>query len=262
MSQYFKLLALEVRRFRYVLAGIMVYTLIVECVAVALDINNHSRLFEWNNDSRHSFAEVIRNTQSGFQLAIVIPVAVLLAYALLIWYRDWFGRHPFIYRQMTIPGGRAPLYFSKLTAILLFVFSMVAWQLVLMSVLRIEYVWLTPDAMQEAVDFTEAMTSNEVFNTFLLPPSFKAFALNYGLGILLILILFTGVLMERSYRIMGIVAGLIYAALNVTLLILPTTFGLYLYSSEIWAICLIVFGLEVAAALWISLILVSKKVSA
>ncbi|MFC3800615.1 hypothetical protein [Cohnella sp. GCM10012308] len=269
MSHYFKLLALEVRRFRYILAGLMLFTLIVECAAVATEIHRFANLYRVKEGTREpgvmpdtlSFAEVIGNTQRGFALGILVPLVALIAYVLLIWYRDWFGRHPFAYRQLMVPGGRIPLYFAKLTAILLFVLSMLAWQLLSMPVLKLEYNMLIPELLKEPSLFTDAMYASEVFK-LLLPLHFEQFLINYGLGLLAVLLVFAGILLERSYRIRGIIIGVLYIALNITLLVLATmSIELPLYPSEARAVCMTILGLEVAGAIWLSLKLITGKVS-
>ncbi|SFB44326.1 hypothetical protein SAMN05216312_108139 [Cohnella sp. OV330] len=269
MSHYFKLLALEVRRFRYILAGMMAYALIVECLAVAREIHNYANRYGIKEGTRepgvlpqtYSFADVIGNVQSGFALAVVLPLAALLAYVLLIWYRDWFGRHPFAFRLLMVPGGRISLYFAKLTAILLFIFSMLAWQLVAMAILKLEYAVVTPELLKESSRFTDAMYASEIFK-LLLPLRFTQFLINYGMGLLAVMLVFAGILLERSYRIRGIVIAALYLALNVTLLVLASmSIELPLYPSETVAVCLTIFGLEVAGAIWLSLKLITGKVS-
>lgn len=269
MSHYFKLLALEVRRFRYFLVGMMLLTIIVECAAVATEIHRFANLYGVKEGTREpgvlpetiSFADVIGNAQQGFALAIVVPLAALLAYVLLIWYRDWFGGHPFAFRLLTVPGGRIPIYFAKLTAILLFVLSMLAWQLLAMAVLKLEYAMLTPELLKEPSRFTDAMYASEIFK-LLLPLHFTQFLINYGMGLLAVLLVFAGILLERSYRIRGIVYAALYLALNITLLVLATmSIELPLYPSETMAVCLTIFGLEVAGAIWLSLKLITRKIS-
>ncbi|MDG0793724.1 hypothetical protein OMP38_25005 [Cohnella ginsengisoli] len=270
MRHYFKLLALEVRRFRWIMVGMMLYTLVVECAAVAIDIHNFANRYGIKEGTRepgvvpqsYSFADVIGNTQGGFALGIFIPVAVLVAYVLVIWYRDWFGRHPFAFRQLMLPGGRIPLYFAKLTAIFLFVFSMLALQLVAMAILKLEYAMVTPELLKEPSRFTDAMYASEIFK-LLLPLHFSQFLTNYGMGFLGVLLVFAGILLERSYRIRGIVLAALYLALNITLLVLASMSNeLSLYPSETIAVCLTIFGLEVAGAIWLSLKLITRKISA
>jgi len=161
-----------------------------------------------------------------------------------------------------VPGGRTPLYFAKLTAFLLFVFGMLAWQLLLVAALQLEYAWLSPEWMKAPSVFTDAMYASRVFQ-LILPLDFTEFLINYGFGILLVLLAFAGILFERSYRIRGLLIGILYLVLNVVLFIYSThAFDGFLYPDEQLAVCLTIFGLEVAAALWISLKLINRKVSA
>ncbi|MFD2333387.1 hypothetical protein ACFSR7_29355 [Cohnella sp. GCM10020058] len=269
MSHYFKLLALEVRRFRYILAGLLTYVLIVEILAVAAEIRNFSKRSGLKDVTRDpsvrldtlSFADVIGNTQRGFALAIIVPLVAIMAYVLVIWYRDWSGRHPFSYRQLMIPGGRIPLYFAKLTAILLLIFVTLAWQLFSMAGLRLEYALLTPEILKEPVIFTDAMYASEIFK-LLLPLRFEDFLVHYSLGLLVLLLAFAGILLERSYRILGIAIAVIYIIVNITLLSFSANgFGFPLYPGEAMSVCLTIFGLEVAGAIWLSLKLITSKIA-
>lgn len=278
MSVYMKLLALEVRRFRYMLVLLMLYTLVVEWLSVWQEIKSFSdrfgrqrampgsfddsgNLISGSKQATLPFADVLGNAQQGFALAIIVPLAVLLAYVLFIWYRDWVGKHPFVYRQLMLPGGRTPLYFAKLTALLLFIFTMLGWQLLLLPLLQLEYEWLAPAWMQESSLFTDAIVSNRVIY-LLLPISFTAFLYQYAVGIWLVLLLFVAILLERSYRIRGIVYAVLYIAVNVALLgVFAYSLERYLYFSEMRAVLMTIYGLEVAAAIWLSMRLINRKVS-
>jgi uncharacterized membrane protein len=55
----------------------------------------------------------------------------------------------------------------------------------------------------------------------IIPQSFPEFILYYGLGFMAILILFTAILFERSYRIKGIFMGAIYSCLALIIFFLP-----------------------------------------
>ncbi|MEK0315837.1 hypothetical protein [Cohnella sp. 56] len=265
MTVYMKLLAMEVRRFRFPLAGIMLYTLLVEWIVLAQMLRSYAVRLRPRAGTQLgggvpqplTFADAIGNSQRGFALAVAIPFAVLLAYVLIIWYRDWFGKQPFIYRQLMVPGGRTPMYFAKLTAILLFIFAMLAWQLLLMPVLQLEYAWLAPAWLKEDSLFTDAMYASRILE-MLLPLDFATFAARYGIGIWLVLLVFTGILLERSYRIRGLILAIFYMALNFIALGLTSS---RLYPYEARALMLTIYGLEVAVAIWLSLRLINRKVS-
>jgi len=275
MNRFLKLVNMEIHRFRYILASLMAVTMVcqfssliwtIQRVVSAKEKGLTQAVVGFDVPKMLTFPWAIGSTRQWFMIPILLSVAVLLLYALIIWYRDWFGRSTFIYRLLMLPSARWILYVSKLTAILLFVFSMLAFQLVLLATEKMLFNMIVPVDIRTDTTFAEAITMNDALQ-FLLPKQFEQFIYYYGLGMIGIIVMFTAVLIERSYRRWGILYGVSYFAVCVAVIVSPMVLlGIdrssgYWYPNEIYmmelAVCLLVPVISIGLGFW----LLCKKIT-
>ena len=135
---------------------------------------------------------------------------LLMIYVFFIWYRDWFGKNTFSYRLLMLPTARINIYLAKATTILLYVLGLVALQLLLLPVEGQVLQWMVPS------EFRTDLSINEITNfqdlRIFFPNTFIEFILYYGGGMAAVFIVFTAILFERSFRIKGIIYGVLYCA--------------------------------------------------
>ncbi|GAV12989.1 hypothetical protein [Paenibacillus sp. NAIST15-1] len=257
MNRYLKLVHMEIYRFRYILASLMVVTMVCQFSSFILTIKD-ALAFKAKNGMGYddiglpdilTFPWAILKTKEWFFLPILLSITVLVLYTLLIWYRDWFGRSTFIYRLLMLPTKRWMLYVSKLTAIIMFVFSMIAFQLVLLVGENMIFKAMVPAELRADSTFVEAISMNEALK-MLLPKQFEQFIYCYGLGIVAVMVIFTAVLLERSYRRIGVLYAFAYFAGSAILVVYPILFlrmDGYWYPIEI-------FGMHLGACLLVAVI--------
>lgn len=268
MIRYLKLVHLEVHRFRFALLGLMTLTAIIQLIGLIK--TTRLRVDEIREASglqdtaylKFSFADVVGAMQFWFTLPILICSTVLGLYVFLIWYRDWMGRDKFAYRMFTLPMARRNVYLAKATAIFIFVFTMIAFQLLLLMVERELFNTIVPTEYRMSSFFAEAVASYWVFDLVLLPLNFLQFLVYYGLGILAVFTIFTAVLLERSYRWYGIVYAILYLAAcggAIGYAANVSYFG-YLYPREITTIRISIYLIVMGATLALGFRLVTKKI--
>jgi hypothetical protein len=281
MNRYLKLVHMEIHRFRYILAGLMAITAVVQIgVIISTLVSEVSTRKEalLNNQTIHSgsaffpsgklsFASTMFGIQFWFALPILLSVAVLGLYIFLIWYRDWFGRQTFVYRLLLLPTARRHIYLAKATAILIFILGMVAFQLLLLPIENTIFNLMVPGEMSEGSYFADVISANQAL-AFLLPQNFDQFVFSYGLGFSAVLALFTAILLERSYRRLGIPYAILYLiACAAAVMILPVSSqtnsnpSAYLYPAEFFTIEMVIFALVVATSLWLGFRLLTKKIT-
>ncbi|SFS84768.1 hypothetical protein [Paenibacillus sp. BC26] len=279
MNRFLKLLHMEVSRFWKLYVTLFVMTLFMQCGGILYESNKYMQVVKDKmGPATSTFAKFaaengvvsFSDMMSRANLFILAPIALciggLALYVFLIWYREWMGKNMFIYRLLMLPTERRHLYLAKLSAILLFVFGLVAFQLL---ILPLESALFTSVVDQELRGGAETLTSviqNHSFLQILVPRTFTELILYYGSGALFVIILFTAILLERSYRLKGIVAGVIYIGVACLLLIAPMLImnrdiNDYLYPNEIFIIEFIIAVLIGAMSLAISFFLMNKKIS-
>jgi hypothetical protein len=135
-----------------------------------------------------------------------------------------------------------------------------------MPIAREIYTMIAPADQLEFSYIADALLASRLFS-LLLPGSFGTFVVHYGLGIIGVLVAFTAILLERSFRLIGIAYGLAYAAFCVILVsypayVLSMSYPGYLYVEEMFAIQLAILLLVALVSIWLALYLLKKKVSA
>lgn len=252
MKSYLKLVNFEMSRFfklYLILIGLTIVSQLIGSVVVSKGyVNNANEVIYENQLPMSQYIEQYgefsfnRFVFSGwFGMPIVFCVAMLMIYVFFIWYRDWFGKNTFIYRLLMLPTERLNIYFAKLTTIMLFVLGLIALQILLIPIeLKIVYS-IVP------ADFRTNLPFYEIYRVDLLswlyPNTFIEFVLIYGIGLIFVAVIFTGILIERSYRLKGIFLAIVYGMLSfgffIAPLVLNSLYTNYFYPNEIFVMVLV-----------------------
>lgn len=276
MIRFLKLVNFELNRFRKIYVTLLLLTLLSQIAGVlrstkgylndAYEIINLEKLTEK--------AYVLENGGFTFShitgtLLFLGPIALsavaLIFYIFLIWYRDWFGKNTFVYRLLMMPTSRMSVYLSKATAIFLMVLGLVAFQLMILPLENTIFEWMIPETfLNYSMTIDSIINSNSLLR-IIIPGTFSGFLINYGMGLMIMFILFAIILFERSYRIKGIVMGILYAAAVSALFVAPLmamAYGvIYLYSGEIVGVLLFLSIFITGLTLWVSRWLITKKIT-
>ena len=276
MSNYLKLVNFELSRFMKLYVVMICFTIIMQITGVIVKSKSYMGLAnEEMYQNMMSKAEFINQhgefsfywlTQSiWFMGPIGLCGAALLFYMFLIWYRDWLGKNTFIYRLLMIPTARMNVYLAKATTIFLMVIGMVALQLALFPVEAVVMQWMVPVDFRLDLSLLETIFSLN-FAAVLFPLTPTEFILWYGAGAISIMVIFTAILFERSFRWKGILIGLVYIALSAGLIMLPVLIddffmNGYLYPIELIGTTVLMGLLVTGISLFTSHYLLNKKVT-
>lgn len=277
MKSYLKLLNFELNRFMKLYLLLMLFVGIVQTATVIFYSFTYMQLVKDASASsrmtpekfiesywKFSLAEVIYT--NGFMIPIIIAVAGLVFYMFFIWYRDWFARNTFIFRLLMLPTDRMNIYFAKLTTIMLTVFGMLAFQIVMLLFYKQIVEWIVPLVYREDLSIGILISSSLYLNMFI-PSSFSSFIVTYGLGFTAVVVVFTIILLERSYKWIGLIYGIIYASVALLIYALPVIIQfivfnkIYLYLEELFWIEVAITILIVICSLVMSNYLLKKKVT-
>ncbi|MCA9765632.1 MAG: hypothetical protein KC455_04350 [Carnobacterium sp.] len=276
MKNYLKLVSFELSRFIKIYIALIVVTTVSQFAGVFSQSRNYAATVNQTlqqesfslNDYFVSYPPLtfINVTVSGwFIIPIIFSAAALVFYSFFIWYRDWFGKNAFIYRLLMLPTNRINLFFSKLTAILLMVLGLVATQLILIPLESALFNQLLPDYLRYNLS-TQTIISSSEYLSVLFPDSFIQFLIYYGLGSLVLIVLFTIILFERSFHLKGIVFGGLFGAGTFILMLSPFIIQTklspyYLYPIENFAIELFLGIVISIFSIWVSHYLLNKKIT-
>lgn len=213
---------------------------------------------------RFSLGEIIGTMP--FLVPIALSVAAIAFYIFFIWYRDWLGKNTFVYRLLMLPTSRMNVFFAKLMTIMTSVLGLVAIQFMFLYIYRTIIKWIIPQVYRQDLDVVRAAGTSE-YLSIILPKSMEEFFIAYGLGMLVVILIFTAILMERSFRFLGIVYGGFFIGIAVLLFILPTLiqvffFGtVYLYPGEFFIVQFMLWLIILVISLLASRYLLKNKVT-
>jgi len=273
MKNYLKLLNFEVNRFfklYLTLIGLIIVSQFIGAVVVSKgymnDVDqviykNQLSMSQYTEDyGLFSFDQFVGS--EWFLLPIFFSIAVLMIYVFFIWYRDWFGKNTFIYRLLMLPTERITIYFSKLTTIMLLVLGLVALQMVLISIEMQIVNSIIPTDLQSHFSIYD-FDSLEMLD-WLYPNTLTEFFLIYGVGLIFVAVLFTAILIERSYGLKGIFIAIVYGMLSFGVFIAPLLVNRllngYFYSLEVFLMELVISIIVLVSAIWIANHLLKYKI--
>jgi hypothetical protein len=268
MNRYWKLLNWEINRMSKFYAVLMLIILLSQMAGVVLFANKFMNKTHINMEKDHlSMTEYAANhgrvsfenhgvSNLWFMAPIALCAGVLLIYVFLIWYREWFGKNTFIYRLLMLPTSRMNIYLAKMSTIFLFVLGLIAFQMLILPLQIFVFNVIIPSELRESISIIEMIQRNQ-FLSILIPQYLIKFILYYSAGLMGVIVVFTAILLERSFHIKGIVAGLFYGVAAGCIFISPALitnkwFPNYFYPNEIIFMEMVVGLLIICGSLWFS----------
>ncbi|WP_208560700.1 hypothetical protein [Marinilactibacillus kalidii] len=197
---------------------------------------------------------------------LALGISGFLFYSIYIWYREWLGKNTFVYRLLMLPIPRIFIFFSKLFTVFIGIFSLLSIQYVMIRLFYFISPSLVSSDLYKQVDVSEVISSHRAF-AFLFPESFGLFAGLYSIGLVFLLVLFTGILLERSFRITGFIYGIVYAVISLVLIVLPSFIPTIfknqyiLYPSEILLLIIAAAIIVSVVSIFLSKYLLEKKIT-
>ncbi len=274
MNRYLKLVNFEFNRLWklfLILAGMIVFFQIIGVIFEAQsyvnlaneliyhELMSKSEFFQQNG--KLSLATIAMTM--WFMIPIALSIAVLLIYIFFTWYREWLGKNAFSYRLFMLPTARINIYLAKATTIFIVVLSLIALQLLLLPVESQVLQWMVPKEFR--IDASIYGITETYYFKILYPNTFREFLLYYGGGMTAVLMVFTAILFERSFRIKGIFYGIIYVSLSLVIFFAPLLVNVFilnnfLYPMELFFMELLAGLIVLAGAILTGHFLIKNKV--
>ncbi len=172
---------------------------------------------------------VISELASITKFIMAFAVLLCLLYSLVIWYRDYFSKSKTIATLLMLPQKRFNIYISKLITVIMMIFGIMSIQFLFWFIdLVIVKVILNVNVDGFINVFKTILGSqNRISNLIFAQPI--DFIMINTLGVILaVTVIFTGVMIERSYRKIGPVLGSIYIVACIMIYIATiTNYGNY-----------------------------------
>ncbi|MEY9973512.1 hypothetical protein ABH966_003912 [Lysinibacillus sp. RC46] len=273
MKNFFKLLNFEVNRIfklYLTLIGLIIVSQFIGAIVVSKVYMNDADQVMYKNQlsmsqyiKEYGVSPFHRFIESGwFMMPIFFSIAMLMIYVFFIWYRDWFGKNTFIYRLLMLPTERISIYLAKLTTVMLLVLGLVTLQILLIPIEIQIFNSIIPTDLQSHFSFYD-IYSLRMWG-WLYPKTLTEFILIYGVGLIFVTVLFTAILIERSYGLKGIFFAIIYGMLSFGVLFVPILVNEfdsgYFYALEVFLMELVMSVIVLSSAIWIANHLLKYKI--
>ncbi|WP_260285185.1 hypothetical protein [Peribacillus aracenensis] len=275
MMRYIKLVNFEINRFSKIYLSLLLITLVSQFAGVlivtksllndAKEIISNEKLSEAAyvaNYGAIDFTHIVHTL--FFAGPIALCAVALIFYIFLIWYRDWVGKNTFIYRLLMLPASRLSIYLSKATAIFLMVLGMVAFQIIILPMENALFNSKIPEAFLNEMSIPTITKASPIL-AMIIPNNFTEFLLSYGIGLMVMSVVFTAIMFERSFRIKGIILGLVYGGVAAALFLAPVFImdsGVFhFYSNELFGLLLTLGVIVTGLSVWLGSWLLKKRVT-
>lgn len=214
MNKFIDLVSFEMNRFLKFLLPTFVVVATIQLFQLFRQVisynNNLERAIASGTpmDTYSSFSAMNVTNTSLFEFSLYGIILVFMFYSFFIWYREWLGKNTFIYRLLMLPVNRMTIFMSKtlvflIGGLLAFVFQFGMYALILfLSELLIPaeyYMALSVHNIQSM--FTQSL---------LFPTTLFQFISRYSFAFGALVSLYTAIILERTYRIKGLIIGVVY----------------------------------------------------
>jgi len=212
--------------------------------------------------SKVSAARMIRETTiygiyNFNAIAFLVAMVVCTLYCFVIWYRDFYGKSKTIYTLFMLPSNRFNIYISKLILMVSLIYGIFIVH-VLVWLLSIGVVTLLSSVTFSQINQILFTTMDyDMLN--LMGYSGIGFFMIYVLGaIVFVSILFTGVIIQKSFNKIGIILGIVY--IGVSMFINLLIFIKFAYSGKLLIYQSIFYIIITLISLTLSYLMINKKI--
>lgn len=213
MVKFIRLLEFELGRLlRFLIPTIMI-SAVMQFIAMFSTITRYKDYLKQSLESNMPMENFSMHdvTISGlFQIAILMVPLLFVFYSLFTWYREWLGKNTFIYRLLMLPIHRMSIFFSKALSFLIGGVLAFITQFGLYAIISVIFKNAIQPEYFTAVNIHNVQHPYEMIQRTLFPTTGFEFLHTYGFAFAALLVFFTAILMERSFGIKGLIAGIIY----------------------------------------------------
>mgnify|MGYP000648713994 CR=1 FL=1 len=202
---------------------------------------------------------IIYSLYSLSLLFMTVALIWCLYYTLLIWYKDFSSRTKVAYTLFTLPYNKFNVFISKLITILSFIYGVLATQHLLWILEALIIKGFTGIDLSEIIDIINYSNSiNYIFMGISIYP-LEVFV-NYVIDpILAVIVLFTGVIIHKSFDKIGGFIGLSYVVVIILIYILLSATSM-IFTDELLKYHILYYIAIAVLSLIISYRLLNKRI--
>lgn len=216
MNKFISLLSFEMNRFMKFLLPTFVIVAAIQLFQIFTTITNYNdeldRIISSGESLVHFSPFTVTNiTGTGmYELSIMGIVLVFMVYSFFTWYREWMGKNTFIYRLLMLPMNRMNIFVTKSLVFLIGGLLAFVFQFAMYGVALLIAEQMIPAEHYMTFNIHNAQPLFNIIQGPLFPTSGFEFIAVYSFAFGALISLFTAIVIERTFRLKGLVVGAIY----------------------------------------------------
>lgn len=148
-------------------------------------------------------------------MGLGVAILFCLLYATIIWYRDYYSKSKTIYTLLSLPQPRFNIYLAKLIMVIVMIYGVIACQFLFwyidLNIIKILAGISSPNFANVYSNMMQSVNQINVVSPYVLD-----FLMIDLFGVILsVVVIFTGVLIERSFKKVGVLLGVGYILITI-----------------------------------------------
>lgn len=204
--------------------------------------------------------ELIYSIYGFSMILMVLTLMWCLYYTFIIWYKDFFSKTKVAYTLFTLPFNKFNVFLSKLMIVVSFIYGVIVIQHI-MWILEIFFIeHMTGININDIIDIINYNFSMSIIR-FLggIYPLDRVMYLLFG-PVILVIILFTGIMIHKSFNKIGGFLGILYVILCIFMYILISRCSI-LYTDQLLKSHILYYISVGILSIWISYKLLNGRVN-
>lgn len=216
MKKFISLLSFEMNRFLKFLIPTFIAVAIIQLfdifrITMSYNSEVEQAIASGNTLEMPDLFNIHNITGGGFyELSVIGIILVFMVYSFFTWYREWLGKNTFIYRLLMLPMNRSYIFLAKALVFLIGGFLAFVFQFGMYGLALYLSELLVPAEQYVALSIHNAQPMFSLVQGFLFPTSIFQFVSIYSFAFGALISLFTAIVIERTYRVKGLIAGIVY----------------------------------------------------
>lgn len=129
MVAFFDLLTFELKRAKFFYFSLLGFVFSTQILGISYNIFSLKHIDYTNPDhAMHLTFDSLFSNNFWYHFVFIFSMSALFFYAFYTWAREWKGQGNFIYRLMMLPVNRLSIAYTKLLALILMTFQLIALQ--------------------------------------------------------------------------------------------------------------------------------------
>jgi hypothetical protein len=187
---------------------------------------------------------------------IILGISVMfcLIYCIVIWYRDFVGKNKTAYTLFMLPNNKFAIYISKVMTIVVMIYGVIMTQ-ILSWIIDANIIKMLCNI--DMYQIKHAILNSQ--SVHLIQPYLLDFIMIDVIGVILaVLVIFTAIMIQRSFKIKGMVLGIIYTLASIVIYVFLIRYAGY--SDKILVLHSIYYIALFTISTTLSYYLINKKI--